>query len=38
MNYLKKEFCMYVNSRSGKPLKDISEQTGKADLHPVSFW
>ena len=37
-NSLKEEFCTYVNSRSGKPLKAISERMSKAALHPVSFW
>ena len=38
INSLKKGFRTYVNSRSGKPLKSISERTSKAALHPVSFF
>ena len=35
---LPQEIIPYVhNSRSGKPLKDISERRSKADLHPIYF-
>ena len=37
-NYLRKEFCMYVHRKSGKPLKALSKNMSKEALRQVSFW